>query len=281
MTSRFHSAGRSCWAAVMACAVLAAGIAGCGSNSPTMSDPPGSGANITGNWVFTANAGASGIEPISIYLASNAGSASGIAVLPPEPQICVAGGFCGGPLTVMNTSLTGTIDASGNLTLGSTAPGGVPVFAMAGTVSGTTMSNGSFTLTGTEGTISQGSVAGVEYAALDGTYSGTVTSASTGQSFTVSALLNQSNGPNSSGLLGLTGTMTITGDSCVPSSAMAISTSFVGSGFQNGLNVTSSETLGVSGTLSPSGKTLAIQYGLSGASGSCSGDSAAGTLTLQ
>ena len=261
-------------------AVLAAAIAGCGGQS--MSSPS---ANITGNWEFTAMAtsGTTDAVPVSVslpvFLTSNNGSVSGNVVLPPATALFCVASCCGGLLSEMDPSLTGTVDAKGDLTLGSTGPMGSPVFSMSGVVNGAAMSGGSFSLTGACG--AQGTIAGTEYPAIDGTYTGSVASQNLGQNFTVTLVLNQSIGPNSSGFLGLTGTLSLSGYSCLTSTALQVSTSFVGNSFGGELNITAKEAFGYTGTLSADGKTIALTYGLAGAGGSCNADYGKGTLTLQ
>jgi hypothetical protein len=150
---------------------------------------------------------------------------------------------------------------------------------MTGTASGSAISNGSFTLSGA--CTVQGTITGTEYAPLDGIYAGTVTSQATGESFTVTATLDQSSTPNSTGLLVLTGTASVSGYSCVPATATALNASFVGSEFFIELSDSSSGILGWTGSLSPDGKTLGISYGFSPASSACQEDFGTGTLTLE
>ena len=280
MTTRTHARGMCCFIAAIACSAFAAGITGCGGNSNVHSIPAPSPANITGNWELTASLTSGGIAPIAVYLTASSGSVSGIAFGPAATDnVCSADGCCGSPIGFFSgVALSGTVDASGNLKLG-TAAAGNPVFAMTGAVSGSTLSNGSFTLGGACNT--QGTITGVEYPALDGTYSGTLTSQVTGQSFTVSAILGQSSAPNSSGYLGLAGTGNVTGYSCISSAATPINTSYIGNYFNASLSPSSSETLGLLATLSPDGKTLAISYGFSLSGSRCNEDYGGGTLTLQ
>ena len=175
-----------------------------------------------------------------------------------------------------NVGLTGKVDAGGNLKLGSTGAGGGPVFNMTGTVSGSTLSNGSFTLTG-HCTV-QGTITGGQYPPLDGTYAGSLKSQVTGQSFTMSATLDQSSAPNSSGLLSLTGAVNVNGYPCISSASTPIDVGFVGDSF--GVYPSQSPALGWTGVLSLDGRTLAIDYGFS-TSGNCNQDYGSGTLALQ
>jgi hypothetical protein len=270
------------FAAVIACIAFAAAIAGCGGNSNVHSIPAP--ASITGNWGLTANLTSGGTVPIDVYLTSNAGSVSGIAYGPAATDnVCVANGCCGSPLGFFSgVALTGTVDASGNLKLGTPSTASNPAFAMTGTVSGSTLSNGSFTLSGTCNT--QGTIAGIEYPPLDGTYIGTLTSQVTGQSFTMSITLSQSSAPNASGYLNLYETATVTGYPCIPSGTampVIVSSTYLGNYFSFPLSLSSGGLLDQVGTLSTNGKTLGMDYSFPESGSSCSDDYGSGTLTLQ
>jgi hypothetical protein len=272
--------GEAAWAALLLVAcVITVGMTGCG-GSPVHSVPVLPATNITGNWVLTVNPTGGGASPIAVYLTSNAGSVSGLAVGPAATDLLVYPDGCvGSPIgPFSNVLLTGTVDSGGNLKL-STAANAIPSATMTGTVSGSSLSNGSFAISGTCTT--QGSMIGIEYPAVNGTYSGTVMSQATAQSFQVTATLDQSSAPNSAGLLVLTGTATVSGYPCVPATATALSASFVGDNFFVDLSDSPSGILGWSGNLSPDGKTLGINYGFSPASTNCMEDYGTGTLTLQ
>ncbi|MGO9519428.1 MAG: hypothetical protein ACLPND_20520 [Candidatus Korobacteraceae bacterium] len=284
MTSRALMTGACCCAAALVAILTAGSLAGCGGKAPISPiTPPSTPANITGNWELTAQPTFNAPTPIAVYLTSNAGSVSGIAEGPPAvDNLCTSSGCCGTPIGVFyNVPLTGTVDGGGNLKLG-TAAGAIPAFAMTGTASGSNLSNGSFTLSGT--CTAQGTITGTEYAPLDGTYAGTVTSQGTGQSFTISAHLDQSSAPNTDGYLGLGGTVDVTGDSCLSSGGgtpISLSGSYLGNNFNTDLTPSSNQTLALTGTLSLDGKTLEINYGVYPGSGSCNDDWGTGTLTLQ
>jgi hypothetical protein len=223
-------------------------------------------------------------EPLPIYLTSTNGSVSGTVWIPADTNnICIANGCCGGPFSVINRSLTGIVDADNNLTLGSTVPNGGPVFTMTGTVSGGTLSDGSFTLTGS--CAAQGTVTGTEYPALDGTYAGTLTSQTTGQSFAVSAILDQTAAPNSGGAFYINGAINFTGYPCLTSATAATpidaNSWFIGDSFWIYMNGAPGGNFNLSGTLLPDGKTFAVSYGFYLVGSSCSGDYGIGTLTLQ
>jgi hypothetical protein len=280
MTSRAIQA--SGCAALLFASIFACGMTGCGGTSSTITppNPPPTPANIAGNWELAASSPPGATTSIAVYLTSNAGSVSGIAEGPaPVDNVCTANGCCGTPIGIFhNVALTGTVDANGNLKLG-TATGGNPAFAMTGTASGSNLSNGSFTLTGT--CSAQGTITGTEYAPLDGTYAGTLTSQATGQSYGVTTTLDQSNVPNSSGYLNLTGAMSVSGYPCISSGSTPISSTFLGNEFNAGMNPSPNATLSWSGILSPDGKAIAIDYGFTLSGSSCNDDYGTGTLTLQ
>lgn len=269
-------------AAMIAWIAFVISITGCGGNSNVHSIPAA--ANITGNWELTANITSGGTAPIAVYLTSNAGSVSGIAFGPPANDLLVNPDGCvGSPLGIFNgVVLTGTVDTSGNLKLG-TAAGGSPAFAMTGTVSGAAISSGSFTLECNTSTTVQGTITGIEYPPLDGTYSGTLTSQVTGQSFTMAMAPNQSSAPNSNGVLSLTGTVNVSGYSYISPTAMSFPTgfTFVGNAFAMDVNSSSGEALYLAATLSPDGRTLQVTYGTFPSGGGLTQDYGTGTLSLQ
>lgn len=282
MTSHPRLRSQNCFGAVIVCTVLTAGIGGCSASPSAGSTPPGTAMNITGNWELAVKTMSGGVASIAVYLTSTAGNVSGFAVGPAAvDNVCTSNGCCGGPIGLFNEALTGTIDTGGALKLG-TAIAGNPAFAMTGTVSGSTLSNGSFTLAGACTT--QGTVTGVEYPPLDGTYSGELTSKVMGQSFSVSEDLKQNSAPNSNGDLGLGGTVNVTGYACASSgnaALFALNSTYLGSFFSANLTPSSGATLFLLNTLSPDGKTLQINYGFAQSGNSCNGDYGSGTLTLE
>ena len=289
MTSRVLKAAECCGDAILFLAsLLAAGLVGCVSNpavatsnppNSPISNPPSSPANITGNWQFIANPGPAGGIPIATYLTSANGVVSGTAqVQMAFPLYCAPNGCCGGPFYVFNRSLTGTVDAKGNLMLGSNVPNGGPVFTMTGQVNGESLNNGNYTLTGS--CSDQGAVAGTEYPALNGTYTGTLTSQITGQSFAISATFDQSTAVTLSGVFDVTGTANLTGYPCV-TSASVTGGSFLGNNLEVAMNAVPGGLLDVSGVLSPDGKTLALSYVYVLMGSNCNNDGGTGTLTLQ
>jgi hypothetical protein len=262
--------------------MMAGGLAGCGGSS-TIVTPPSTPTNITGNWLFTTQNAGGGSDPIAAYLSLTGNTVTGSAVVEAAfPLDCAPNGCCGGPFAEFNGSLTGTIDNKGNLMLGSTVPNGGPVFTMTGDVIAGTLTNGSFTLTGS--CPAQGPVIGVEFPTLNGTYAGKLTSQSNGASFSISATVAQSTTLNSRGFFNVSGTAQLSGYPCLTSATAAmpldIYSGFLGNSFEVTMNASSGgATLDFGGVLSLDGKTLMANYFVIG--GGCANDIGQGTLTRQ
>ncbi len=273
----------NCAALIVFLGLISGGLAGCGSTGK-ITTPAG----IPGNWELTlTNSGTpmfSGgpIVPMGVALTSMGSAVFGTAsVQLAFPQLCSGNGCCGGPFAEFNGSLTGTLDDKGNLTLGSAVPNGGPVFTMTAVVSGGTMTNGTFSLTGP--CPDQGTITGVALPTLDGTYAGTVTSVDTGNSYSLSTTLQQSATVNTRGFFDVSGTATFSGYPCLTSAAAATpleqNSGFLGNQFGVTMNGGGGATLSISGTLSQDGKTIAATYIAGG--GTCRLDLGRGTLTLQ
>ncbi len=283
-TSWGRLAGASCAALTLFLGLIVGGPAGCGSGSGSKITTT---AGIPGNWEFTlTNGGAvmfsGGVVPMGVFLTSTGSAVSGTAsVQLPFPQLCSANGCCGGPFAEFNDSLTGTLDDKGDLTLGSAVPNGGPVFTMAAMVSGGTMTNGTFSLTGP--CPDQGTITGVVLPTLDGTYAGTVTSVDTGNSYSLSTTLQQSATPNTRGFFDVSGTATFMGYPCLTSATEAtpldMNSGLLGNLFGITMNGAGGATLSISGTLSQDGKTISATYVAGGVA--CRLDLGKGTLTLQ
>ena len=271
---------RTCAAVMYFFGLIVCGVAGCGSSSSSFGKITTT-ASVPGDWEFTATNSRGFAVPMGVYLSLTGSAVSGTAsVQMAFPQVC-QNGCCGGPFAQFNNSLTGTLDDKGKLTLGSAMPNGGPTFTMTGTVSGGTMTNGTFSLTGP--CPDQGTITGVALPPLDGTYAGTVTSKDTGQSYGLSTTLQQSNTPNARGFFDVTGTATFTGYPCMtsatPATPLDLNSGFLGNQFAVTMNASGGATLSISGTLSQDGKTIAASYLVGG--GTCHLDFGEGTLTLQ
>jgi hypothetical protein len=261
--------------------LIAGGLAGCGSGGSIAASPPPASTAIPGNWEFTATNSSGWAVPFGAYLTQTGSTVSGTAWIQMAFPMDCTPECCGGPFYDFNDSLTGTLDSSETLTMGSAVPNGGPVFSMTGTLSGGTLSNGTFSLTG--GCPDSGTLTGYELPELDGTYVGTMTSVDTGQSYAFSASLQQSSAVNSRGFLDVSGTATVSGYPCLTSATGGGSeqnSGFLGNQFGVTMNASSGgATLSLSGTLSQDGKTIVASYNASG--GGCTLDFGTGTLTWQ
>jgi hypothetical protein len=282
MTSRVRACGTRCRAWLF---LIASVIVGCGGNSSIVSSPPNSPGDVTGNWVLIAGIGTSGNgRSIAAYLSSTNGAVSGNAIVEGAcPQVC-ANGCCGGPFCAgFNGALSGTMDAKGILTLGSAVANGGPAFSMTATASQGQLTNGSYSLTGS--CPSQGTITGTEYPTLAGTYSGTLTSTNTGQSFAIAETVDQSSSLNSHSYFDVSATASLNGYSCASSATEATpldqNSGFLGDSFTVNMNASSGGTMFLGGTISPDGKTMAATYEYALLGSKCNIDLGQGTLTLQ
>jgi hypothetical protein len=270
MTSWVRAAGSAC------ALIFSFSLLGC--SAANQLNPPETPSGVTGNWEFTAAPS----YPMGAYLSASGTSVTGTAVMQMAFPLYCSPECCGGPFAEFNGTLTGTIDASGNLTVTSAVPNGGPVFTMSGKVANGALTNGSYTLTG--GCPASGSFTGIEYPALNGTYAGTLTSADTGSSFTISTNLAQSSTMNSRGFFDVTSSATLSGYSCISSATGATpldqNSGLLGNQFAVTMNGgQSGTTISLSGALSEDGKSINATYVASG--GNCKLDYGTGTLTWQ
>lgn len=262
----------------------AAFLAGCGSSPRHVTPTPSPGA-IPGNWEFTANITSSGwgqgeTVPIGVYLTGTASAVEGTAwVQMPFPEYCTAQ-CCGGPFATFSNALSGTL-SGGVLNLTSIVPDNGPLFAMNGDISGADFTTGTFKLTG--GCPASGPITGVEIPTLNGTYAGTLTSQTTGKSYSFSVTLAQSSTLNTRNFFSVSGTGTFTAYPCLTTitvpSPVASNSGMLGSEFSLTMAGTGGAQLNLNGTLAPDGETIKATYAVVG--GACSNDIGGGTLTLQ
>lgn len=186
----------------------AAVLIGCSlpSTPPTGSEP------ASGNWLVSYYG--SGVLPqVSGFVGAlqfSSGSISGVLTPQPPPNLT---GLLPFPTctTFAPTAITGTIDASNNLTLS------LPVGGGAATITATIGSNpetpatGSFEIAGGTCAMSAVSMTITEYAPVTGTYTGSLTNMQNGTLSPVTAVLTQSTTPTADGVFPLTGTVTLTG----------------------------------------------------------------------
>jgi len=276
-----------------------AGLVGCGGspgNSPT-SGSPANIPNITGNWElletstqapYTGDA-----TTVGVYLASTEGAVAGDSSFAP-----VCSSVCLWPSNDTNIDpyLTGTIDANGNVALTSQYPdGAAPTFDVTAKTSGTTLEDGTYTITytssGSSSVVDRGTVTGSMIAPVNGTYAGTVVSSTSDKPMAVTATLSQTSAADNLGYLYLNGSVAFTSSSCfgstVPVSFPLTKINFIGNSFQADVLAPNSDILilVLTGTISPVGsaspstnaQTLTVGYTLYY---DCT-DSGYGTLTLQ
>ncbi|MGC9199028.1 MAG: hypothetical protein ACP5E5_08835 [Acidobacteriaceae bacterium] len=274
--------------ALMLCLMVGGGafLDGCGSSPSPPLTPPSPSQSIPGNWEFTANITSSGwgqgeAVPMGVYLTRTASAVTGIAwVQMAFSQICTAV-CCGGPFYEFNEVLSGTLSNADVLSLTSVVPDDGPLFSMSGAISGESLTAGTFNLTG--GCPASGSITGVEIPPLNGVYSGTLTSKTTGQSYKFSTTLEQSSALDARGLFSVSGTGTLAAYPCLTSvSVPAPITSYSGMlGSHFGLTMTGADggQFELNGTLASDGETITVSYDVAG--GSCANDIGSGTLMLQ
>lgn len=265
-------------------------LAGCGAHMPAAASPRTPPPGVAGNWELaaksTGNAPFNGMTtPLGLYLtAGNDGALSGILFLQePVPQLCTPT-CCGVPFSNVNSSVSGTIDASGNLALQSLKTSAGGALTLNAQVSNATLQNGSYSISG--GCADKGTVAGSKIPSLNGTYSGNVKSSITGDSFAVAITFSQmTQTPDARGFLHFNASAKFTGSSCLSTAAvegsLATNTGFIGSVWQAELLPPGGPPpyIATGGTLAPDGDTLTFSYALTG--GNCNGDAGNGTLTLQ
>ncbi|MGA1984480.1 MAG: hypothetical protein ABSG84_18685 [Acidobacteriaceae bacterium] len=275
-----------------------AGLVGCGgsASSPATSGSTANIPNITGNWElletstqapYTGDA-----TTVGVYLASTEGAISGDASFAP-----VCSSVCLWPSsdTDIDPYLTGSVDANGNLALTSQFPdGAAPAFAVTAKTPGTTLENGTYTITyniGSSDVVDQGTVTGSMIAPVNGSYVGTVVSSTTDKPMAVTATLSQTAAADNLGYLYLNGSVAFTSSWCfgntVPVSFPITKVNFIGNSFRADILAPNTGVVLVilTGTISPVGsgspstsaQTLTVGYTMYY---DCT-DSGYGTLTLQ
>lgn len=246
---------------------------GCGSGTATSSTQVPTNQTVTGNWAIMA---ASTVHlgstfPVSVYLTSTQGTVTGVAHL-----LSSCYGFA------TNVPLDGTVDASGNIVLTSAAVSNQVLSVTGKSSTGTSLQSGSYSVAGGCGGGDKGTLSGGVVPPLTGTYSGTVHSVS-GINIGVVAQLTQTTVPDSNGYLHVAGTAAFSGSPCFSQTTIANATTdtlVLGGAFVTGFTASNpSASIATGGTISADGKTVTIQYSVSG--GLCSLDSGSGVLTRQ
>jgi hypothetical protein len=263
-----------------------AALLGCGSSNSsgsssssgsTGSSGSSSTTNLSGYWVADAtnspgypsyeSAFSGELQFSNGAVTGTLATATFIPDLPNAPQEC--------PATAQNVAVTGTIDASGNLTINVPLGGsyGTAVITAAIPANPQTLATGSYVVTGGSCATSATPITIAQYAPVTGTYTGTFDVYGTsyypipGETITITAVLTQSTTLDSNGQFRLTGTVTATG---------YCTASFFGVGFaaegQVYLQGTNNDFVG---TANPAATTIG------GLLGGCSVGPNDGTLTRQ
>lgn len=243
---------------------------------------------ITGNWELTITSTQAPYTgeavPVGIYLAQSGNTVTGTAAIDVP---CPAFG-CGWPTLTINPQLSGTIDANGTLVLTSTGSAS-GVFTLTATSTGTSLENGAYTLSNGS-LIDQGTVTGAWFPPLNGTYSGTIISSNNGQSIGITTTLLQTTVPDAKGIIRVTGSATITGESCFNTATMAgpaeTDSALTGNSFVVTLVTTNNPNIFINefGAISQDGNTIQFTYSVVDIlGGRCcdNNDLANATLTLQ
>ena len=268
--------------AMLTAVVALAGLVGCGGGASNSSTPISTAnfPNITGNWELTVTSTQApytgDVSNNGVYLASTGGTVSGEAMFAPMCSTC----SWPSDGESLNHSLTGTIDADGNIVLTSQYPSPYySDFIVTLKATGTTLASGTYTINSVPGSSTvtdQGTVTGSMIAPVNGIYSGTLVSSVSGTSMAVTATLSQTYAADTLGYLYLSGPVTITasGWSNLP---IPVQCSFIGNSFSFNadlITLTGSISPVGSGSPSTSAKTISVGY-------SAPDDYGYGTLTLQ
>jgi hypothetical protein len=267
MTSRVLLASKCCWAGLIFTASL---ISGCGANTPiTVSDPPSSSANLTGNWAIT------------------------LQNTTPSPTVAMTGALQGGassqvtgtfanqwvPCSPAIDNFTGSIDANGNLTL--SAPYVQLQLAIPADFSGTatgTLGGGGYLCLAILGA---SPVIATEIASVSGTYAGTLTdSASPGLSGTATLILTQSATPNSSGQFPVSGTLMFPSASGFGTAPLGGTISGTGISLSDSSTAPNSPSINLTASTNAGASQITISD-VTYSSGSLPSTSFSGTLTRQ
>ncbi len=268
--------------------IAAFSLTGCTlpSISPSTLNPETPG--ITGNWQLTLTSNQTpyvgATLPVGIYLIASGNTVTGTAAI---SVACPAFG-CAWPTITINPQLSGTIDTSGKIALTSTSLANM-VFTLTAIKNGPSLQAGTYTLSN-GGMIDQGTVTGVWYPPLNGTYSGTVISSNSGQSLQVTTTLNQTTTPDARGYMHVSASAAITGESCFTAATMAgpveTYSGLAGNSYSVTLVTTNNPSIFINefGTLSQDGKTIQFIYNVIDINGGRVCDNNAwsnATLTLQ
>jgi hypothetical protein len=267
MTSRVLSTSSCCSATLVFAAVL---ISGCGANTPiTLSDPPSSPANLTGNWEVTFQ-NATPSPAVAMTGALQGGASSQVTGTFANQRVACSPAI---------DDFTGSIDANGNLNL--SAPYvqlqlTIPT-DFSGTATGTLGGGGYLCLA----IMGPTPVTATEITSVSGTYSGTLAdSASPGLGGTATLILTQSATPNSSGQFPVSGTVMFPSASGFGTAPLGGTISGTGISLSDSSTVPNSPSINLTASTNPGASQITISD-VTYSSGSLPSTSFSGTLTRQ
>lgn len=202
-----------CTIAAILFLAFAASCGGGGGTSHT--DPIPNYTSITGNWELVTTSGISSNQPSLVggSIISNGGTVTGIVHVAPTTDIFGTGCFN----LYDNVALSGTIDTNNNVTLTSASINGQVIAAtLTVTPDGNAM-QGTYTISGGCAGGDHGTIAGLRFPDVSGTWSGSVKSSTTNITQSLSGTLTQTTGANANGIFPISGTVNFPGSACFTS----------------------------------------------------------------
>ncbi len=232
---------------------------GTGSTTSTPTYP-----SITGNWSLAASSQVtSQTFLMGGYLTNTDGTVSGTLHILNSPCYSLT----------EDVPFTGTITTAGAFSATSTQIASQTI-TVSGTISGSTLSSGTYSITGGCANGDKGTVTGYIVPPFTNTYTGTFVSGLT--SVGVSVTTSQS-GPTSDGIYQVTGSATFTGSPCFSSGTITAS-EIAGGYMEVTISTPNGGTLEFAGEITnSSGKTITVTYEVT--AGTCAGNSGSGSLS--
>ena len=233
--------------------------------------------DATGNWQITfKSSGGPTLFPYATgFIMENITDTGTTKFLTAELTATSAAGCFQGTYAIFGT---GAVNGT-ELTINSASINGQYV-NIASTLDATsTHFTGTYAVTGGCATGASGAVSAVQYAALTGTYSGTVTGSSPAQ--TIKLQLTQNGQGNGNGEFQVAGSAAVTGFSCFQNGTLSAGSSFV-TGPSAQLNFVTNDVTGAQldlvGTFDPAADTVTLTS-INVSSGACAGSLGTATLT--
>jgi hypothetical protein len=243
------------------------------SSTPTTPQNP----DATGNWqiTFKASGGSTLFPDATGFIMENITDTGTTKFLTAELTATSTAGCFQGTNAIFGT---GAVSGTG-LTINSASINGQYI-NIASTLDATsTHFTGTYAVTGGCATGASGAVSAVQFAALTGTYSGTVTGSSPAQ--TIKLQLTQNGQGNGNGEFQVVGSVAVTGFSCFQSGSLSSGSGFV-TGASAQLNFDTNDLTGAQldlvGTFDPAADTVTLTS-INVSSGACAGSFGTATLT--